>query len=80
MVAHAQQHGWRLHCPTDADQRGGTVMIEVERPKEKVAALAEREVFVDFRPGVGLRVSPHYFNKDEEIERALVEIGRVVEG
>ena len=33
--------------------------------------LAERRVFVDWRPGAGLRMSPHFFNTDEEIEEAL---------
>jgi selenocysteine lyase/cysteine desulfurase len=28
-------------------------------------------VFVDWRPGAGLRVSPHFFNTDEEFDEAL---------
>jgi selenocysteine lyase/cysteine desulfurase len=36
-----------------------------------VAALAERDILVDCRPDVGLRVSPHYYNTDEELDRCL---------
>ena len=46
-------------------------MIEVDEPMRKVEALAKRRVFVDCRPGVGLRMSPHFFNTDEEVDQAL---------
>ena len=78
IVAFAQEHGWRLHSPLEVEQRGGTVMIEVDDPERQVEALAKRGVFVDCRPGVGLRVSPHFFNTDEEVEQALETIGSVI--
>ena len=40
-----------------------------------VERLAERKVFVDWRPGAGLRMSPHFFNTDEEVEEALQHSG-----
>ena len=30
-----------------------------------------KPVFVDCRPGVGLRMSPHFFNTDEEVSEAM---------
>ena len=74
IVDFANERGWRLHSPHDVDRRGGSVMIEVGRPFERVKALAKDGVFVDARPGVGLRVSPHFFNTDDEIEQALETI------
>lgn len=71
MVEFALERGWQLHTPVDVNQRGGSVMIEVDRPQELVTRLAERKVFVDCRPGVGLRLSPHFFNTDEEVEEAM---------
>lgn len=71
MVEFARERGWRLHSPPDVSQRGGTVMIEVEDPAEFVTRLAGRNVFVDCRPGVGLRMSPHFFNTDQEVDDAL---------
>ncbi len=71
MVEFALERGWRLHSPARSDQRGGSVMVEVEEPPEMVQTLAKRGVFVDCRPGVGLRLSPHFFNTDAEIEQAL---------
>ena len=46
-------------------------MIGVDDAKVMVERLAERKVYVDWRPGAGLRVSPHFFNTDEEVEEAL---------
>ena len=78
IVEFARQHGWRLHSPLEVDRRGGSVMIEVDDPAGVVEKLASKRVFVDSRPGVGLRVSPHFFNTDEEIAEALDTITRVL--
>jgi selenocysteine lyase/cysteine desulfurase len=43
-----------------------------------VARLAERKVFVDCRPGVGLRISPHFFNTDEEVHMALEILAELI--
>ena len=71
VVDFALQRGWTLHCPADVNQRGGTVMIDVANPTAFVSRLAARGVFVDCRPGVGIRLSPHFFNTDDEIEQTL---------
>ena len=77
MVEYALEHGWRLNSPRAAEARGGSVMIGVEDAPRAAARLAERKVFVDWRPRVGLRISPHFFNTDEEVREAL-EIIRAV--
>ncbi len=71
MVEYAQAQGWRLNSPPAAAERGGSVMIGVADPPATVARLAERRVFVDWRPGVGLRMSPHFFNTDGEVQEAM---------
>jgi kynureninase len=71
MVEFALEQGWRLNSPTNIDERGGSVMIGVEDAPGVVARLAGRKVFVDWRPRVGLRLSPHFFNTDEEVREAL---------
>lgn len=71
MVEFMQAQGWQLHSPADVNARGGTVMLSVPDGPQLVARLAARKVFADCRPGVGLRLSPHFFNTDEEVETAL---------
>ena len=78
LVDFALERGWSLHSPVDVDQRGGTVMIEVDDPQTMVARLAKRRVHVDCRPGVGLRLSPHFFNTDEEIDEAMQVLAEVL--
>jgi selenocysteine lyase/cysteine desulfurase len=46
-------------------------MIFVDDGPAMVQRLAQRKVFVDCRPGVGLRMSPHFFNTDEEVREAM---------
>jgi selenocysteine lyase/cysteine desulfurase len=71
MVEFALEQGWRLNSPLNIEERGGSVMIGVEDAPQMVARLAERKVFVDWRPHVGLRISPHFFNTDEEVREAM---------
>ena len=63
--------GLTSKSPKDPARRGGSVTVEVPQGAAVVAALAERDILVDCRPDVGLRVSPHYYNTDEELDRCL---------
>ena len=78
MVEFALEKGWRLNSPRESEERGGTVMIGVGDAHVKVARLAERKVFVDWRPGAGLRISPHFFNTDEEVREAFETLKEVM--
>ncbi|HYX27565.1 MAG TPA: aminotransferase class V-fold PLP-dependent enzyme [Pyrinomonadaceae bacterium] len=71
MIDFALDRGWKINSPRDVNQRGGSVMIYVEDGPAMVKRLAERKVFVDCRPGVGLRMSPHFFNTDDEVHEAM---------
>jgi len=71
MIDFANERGWVINTPLEKNQRGGSVMIGVENAQAMAERLAEKRVFVDWRPGAGLRISPHFFNTDEEIEEAL---------
>jgi kynureninase len=71
MIEFALEQGWRVNSPRDVNQRGASVMIYVDDGPAMVTRLNERKVFVDCRPGVGLRISPHFFNTDEEVREAM---------
>lgn len=79
MIEFALEHGWQLNTPRVADDRGGSVMIGVADGPAMVQRLAERKVFVDSRPGVGLRMSPHFFNTDEEVNEAMAILSELIE-
>jgi selenocysteine lyase/cysteine desulfurase len=42
--------------------------------------LARRGVHVDHRPGVGLRLGPHFYNTEDDVDRALAAIDEIVAG
>ncbi len=71
MIEFALEKGWKVNSPPNVEDRGASVMIYVEDGPAMVKRLAERKVFVDSRPGVGLRMSPHFFNTDEEVRKAM---------
>ena len=50
------------------------VIIDVPNGKEVTAELARREVIVDYRPQAGIRIAPHFYTSDEELERTITEI------
>jgi kynureninase len=71
MIEFALDKGWKINSPPNVEDRGASVMIYVADGPSMVKRLAERKVFVDCRPGVGLRMSPHFFNTDEEVREAM---------
>jgi len=77
MVEFALERGWPLRSPSDAADRGGSVMIGAADPEKLEEELARRRVSVDWRPGV-IRVSPHFFNTDEEVEEALATLSELL--
>jgi kynureninase len=78
MIEFALERGWKINSPRDVNQRGGSVMIEVDDGPAMVDRLAQRKVFVDCRPGVGLRISPHFFNTDEEVAEAMTILSQLL--
>jgi kynureninase len=72
-------HGWAVNTPTDAAERAGTVSVGCPHPYEVATELLARNVMVDYRPKAGVRLSPHFYNKDEEIDFALEQIAEILE-
>ncbi len=86
----AVARGLRSTSPEDPARRGGTITIDPTPLRggagaiddglgaAVVKALAAREILVDFRPGAGIRVSPHFYNSDDELRACLDAIVDVV--
>lgn len=79
MIDFALARGWKVNTPLDSSLRGGSVMIGVDDGPALVERLAEKKVFVDSRPSAGLRISPHFFNTDEEVEEAMNVLAGLLE-
>jgi kynureninase len=70
LVDGARRQGWTVRCPSDANERTAIVTLEHPDPHGAVDALRAQGVISDTRPGL-IRLSPHYFNTLDEMDRAL---------
>lgn len=78
LIALADARGYRVHAPRDAAHRGGTVAFDVPHGAEVAQALLQRDVVIDYRPGAGIRVAPHFYTSDDEVERVVAEIDDIL--
>jgi kynureninase len=79
LIELAEASGFRVTSPRDAHQRGGTITVAVEHAAAVAKELIRREMLVDFRPGAGIRISPHFYTKDEELEMVIREMRRILD-
>ena len=64
-----------------ATRRGAGEPSSVRVPEFEAVhrELAERQILCDFRPETGIRLGPHFFTTDEELEHAVDQIAEIVE-
>ena len=73
----AAEAGYRCTTPRDPARRGGTVAIDIENGYEISKCLKSRDILCDYRPGAGIRLSPHFYNRDDELDLAIAAIGEI---
>ena len=79
LIQLAHDRGFRVHAPNDAERRGGTVAIRVPHAYEVAQTLLARDILVDYRPEAGIRVAPHFYTTDDELESAVAAIDEILE-
>ncbi len=79
LIGRAAEHGFDMRLAPQPEQRSAIVMIAADDPHAAVAHLAERQIIVDARPGY-VRVSPHFYNTEAEIELVIDELVRWRDG
>jgi kynureninase len=78
LIELADARGYLVSAPRDPARRGGTVAFDVPHAREVAQALLAREVIVDYRPGAGIRVAPHFYTSDDEVESVVGEIDEIL--
>ena len=78
LIELADQHGWRVNTPRDPEQRGGTVSIDMPDSQEVCRELLQQDILVDWRPKAGVRMSPHFYNTDQEIDTAIHAVEEIL--
>jgi kynureninase len=74
MIAWADECGWPLGSPREADRRGGTVCVDVPDAERVCQALLAADVLLDYRPGVGLRLAPHFYTREDEVDLVMKRV------
>ncbi|HEV7684095.1 MAG TPA: aminotransferase class V-fold PLP-dependent enzyme [Pyrinomonadaceae bacterium] len=77
LIRLAEEAGFTVTSPRDAADRGGTITIGHGDAAAITRELIRREFIVDFRPGAGVRISPHFYTTDEELELVIGEMKRI---
>jgi kynureninase len=74
----ATERGWRVHASPDPARRGGTVAVDLPDGELVAKELLARDFVIDFRPGAGIRIAPHFYNSEEECLNVLAEMAGVL--
>jgi len=80
LIELADEAGFSVRSCREPRARGGVVVLDVPNGERVTRELVLREVLVDYRPNAGIRVAPHFYTADYELERAIGEIGSIVNG
>lgn len=91
LIAKADEHGFAVNSPRVANRRGGALTIDPlggERnrgrsrytTKEICDELIRRRFIVDYRPPLGIRIAPHFYNTLDEIDAVIHEMERILTG
>jgi kynureninase len=69
--------GFTVNTPEEDAQRGGTICFDFQGADVVSRELSRRRFFHDYRPKCGLRVSPHFYTTDEELQRFMEALDEV---
>lgn len=71
LIALAEEAGFEVTSPRHHSQRGGTVTVAHEHAAAITKELIRNDFIVDYRPGAGVRISPHFYSTDEELDLVI---------
>jgi len=74
LIELAEEAEFTVTSPKSPADRGGTITVGHEEAAALTKELIRREFIVDYRPGAGVRISPHFYTKDEELELVINEM------
>ena len=74
LIQLSEEAGFQVTSPKDPARRGGTITVWDDNAAAITKELIRRDFIIDYRPGAGVRVSPHFYTKDEELELIVTEM------
>jgi len=77
IIEGVDERGFTLISPRDPAQRSGMLCLDFPDAEEVAQGLGEQGVFVDWRPACGMRVSPHFYNDETDVDRFFSNIDKL---
>ena len=77
IIQRAHESGFKINSPLNPERRGGTVVIQMENSQQISKELLKRDFLIDWRPNAGIRISPHFYNTEDEVDAIMEEIKRL---
>ncbi|MBW4437438.1 MAG: aminotransferase class V-fold PLP-dependent enzyme [Pleurocapsa minor GSE-CHR-MK-17-07R] len=74
----ADEAGYPVRSPRQADQRAGTVTVAPPHAYEVSRQMLAQNIVIDYREGAGIRIAPHFYNTDDEVREAMAAIGSIL--
>lgn len=68
-IEQAQERGLTVRTPREDDRRSGMVCIDLPGAEQVCESLCAAGVVCDHRPDCGVRMSPHFFTSEDDLER-----------
>ncbi|MGC8939835.1 MAG: aminotransferase class V-fold PLP-dependent enzyme [Candidatus Bathyarchaeia archaeon] len=66
----------KLQTPEEKQCRSGIINFKVDKPAEVIQRLSQKSIVVSARAN-GVRVSPHFYNTEKEIDKLIEEIKKI---
>ena len=79
LIELADAAGFQVNTLRDAARRGGTVTVNPPHAYEVSRELLARNIVIDYRAGAGIRISPHFYNTDDEVRLAVETMQDILE-
>lgn len=92
LLERSDEFGFTVNSPREPARRGGALTIDPGAPqggrtarakastKEICGELIRRRFIVDYRPPLGIRIAPHFYNTLEEIDVVTGEMVKIRDG
>jgi kynureninase len=74
LIQLAEEAGFKVTSPKNSADRGGTITVGHPNAAAITKELIQRNFIVDYRPGAGVRISPHFYNTDDELHAVIAEM------
>jgi kynureninase len=79
LIELAGKAGFEINSPSRPAERGGTVTVNPPHAYEVSRELLARNMLIDYRLQAGIRVAPHFYNSDDEIEQVIEAIQEILD-